>query len=77
MNSTNDITPQEGYDILINKKEKIIIKNYFTKIENNLFGYELTNYRIISVPDEINAGYFSLNNEYNKLNDNDNIGLDS
>ena len=77
MNSTNDITPQEGYDILINKKEKIIIENYFTKIENNLFGYELTNYRIISVPDEINAGYFSLNNAYNKLNDNDNIGLKS
>ena len=77
MNSTNDITPQEGYDILINKKETIIIKNYFTQIENNLFGYELVNYRIISVPDDVNAGYFSLNDAYNRLYNNDNIGLDS
>ena len=31
-NSTKDISPMEGYDILFNKKEKIIVNDYFGEI---------------------------------------------
>ena len=77
VNTTNDISPMEGYDILFNKKEKLTIKNYFGEIENNLFGYKIENIKIISVPDEKTAGYFSLNNQYNKLNIGDLITLEA
>ena len=76
-NSTKDISPMEGYDILFNKKEKIIVNDYFGEIENNLFGYIIENIRVISVPNEKLAGYFSLNNQYNKLNAGDLITLEA
>ena len=77
VNSTNDIDPIEGNDILMVKKEKIKINNYINTIENNIFGYELSGIRIISVPDEKSSGYFTLNYEYNKLKPDDTISISS
>ena len=78
VNSTKDIEPMEGNEILIIKKEKIKIGDYLNTIENNIFGYDFTNIKIISVPDEKNAGYFTLNNnrEY-KLKSEDIISITS
>ena len=78
MNTTKEITPLEGYDIIFKKKEKIIVKDYFTENENNLFGYTLDNFKIIEVPDENDCGFFTLQNQYlGKLNKGDLISTDS
>jgi len=66
VNSTIDINPLEGNNILIEKKEKIKLINYFGSIENNLFGYDFSVIKVISVPDEKNCGYFRSNID-NKL----------
>ena len=77
-NSTSDISPMEGYDILFKKQEKIEVNNYFTEIENNLFGYKYVHIKVVSVPNENKAGYFSLiNQQYGRLNKNDTIGINS
>ena len=77
VNATQDIDPKEGNEILIVKKEKIKIKNYFTEIENNIFGYDFNTIKIISVPDEKNSGYFTLNKEYGKLKEDNIISITS
>ena len=77
MNTTKDITPMEGYHILFYKKEKVVVNDYFSGIENNLFGYKYVNIRVIDVPDDKKAGYFTLNNEYSRLVKNDLIAIDS
>ena len=77
MNTTKEITPMEGYDILFKKEESIIVKDYFTEIENNLFGYYYEFIKIRSVPDEKNVGYFSLPNQFSSLNKDDLIAIDS
>jgi len=59
MNSTKDINSIEGNNILFEKKEKIKLNSYFNEIENNLFGYELSGIKVISVPDPTKVGYFS------------------
>ena len=68
VNSTNDMNPIEGNNILISKKEKIKLINYFGSIENNLFGYDFQKIKVISIPDEKNCGYFrsSINNKLKK-----------
>ena len=71
VNATDDIPPMEGHDILFNGEKKIIVKNYFSEIENNLFGYEISFIRVVDVPDKNKAGYFTLNNEYSNLLKND------
>ena len=70
INSTNDINPMEGNEILIVKKEKLKIKNYINGIENNLFGYELSGIKVISIPDEKYSGYFTINRN-TKINKDD------
>ena len=78
MNTTKEITPMEGYDILFVKKEKIIFKDYFSELENNLFGYNLDNFKIISVPDENDCGYFTLTNQYiGRIYKDDLVSVDS
>ena len=76
MNTTKEVSYMEGYDILFNKKEKIIVNDYFTDIENNLFGYVYENIRIISVPDGNKVGYFVLS-QSTRLYNNDLISIDS
>ena len=61
VNSTDDINPMEGNEILIVKKEKLILSNYIKEIENNLFGYEFSTVKVISVPDSKLSGYFTIN----------------
>ena len=77
MNSTKDITPMEGYNILFVQKEKVVVNDYFTGIENNLFGYQYEHIKIIDVPNDKKAGYFTLNNQYSRLGKNDLVGIDS
>ena len=79
MNLT-DIDPIEGSEILIEKKENIIIKKYikFDSIENNIFGYNISDkIMIISVPDENDAGTFTVGYYNSKLNKDDYIGINS
>ena len=73
VNSTSEVSPMEGNEILIVKNEKIKISNYLNTIENNLFGYEFSIINIISIPDEKAAGYFALNKQYSQLKPGDNI----
>ena len=73
INTTNEISPMEGNDLLIVKKQNIKLSNYFKTIENNLFGYQYSKINIISVPNEAASGYFTLNNQDNKLKPGDNI----
>jgi len=73
VNSTSEVSPMEGNEILIVKNEKIKISNYLNTIENNLFGYEFSIVNIISVPDEKAAGYFAINKQYSHLKPGDNI----
>ena len=76
INATNDVQPMDGYDILFKKNKKIIVKDYFTEIENNLFGYQLSNINVRSVPDKNKAGIFSIMNQYTgTLVNNDNITI--
>ena len=74
--NTTDISPSEGNEILIVKNEKIKVKDYIKTIENNIFGYEFSTIKVISVPDEKNAGYFSLG-YYNKLRKDDIITINA
>ena len=78
INATNDIQPMDGYDIIFKKKEKIIVRDYFTEIENNLFGYQISNINVRLVPDKDKAGIFSIINQYSgTLVNNDNITIDA
>ena len=77
VNSTKDIDPMEGNEILLVKKEKIKLSNYLNEIENNIFGYDFINIKVISVPDEKISGYFTLNNQQNKLKPEDIISKTS
>ena len=76
-NSTKDIDPMEGNDILIVKKQKIKISDYLNTIENNIFGYDITAIKVISVPDEKKAGQFTLNGQYGILKPNNIISINS
>ena len=77
INSTQDIDPMEGNEILIVKREKIKIYNYLNTIENNIFGYVFSGIQIISVPDEKVSGQFTLNTQYYILKENDIISTSS
>ena len=77
INSTKDIDPMEGNDILIVKKQKIKIYNYLNKIENNIFGYVFSGIKIISVPDAKLSGKFTLNSQYGTLKEDDIISISS
>ena len=70
VNSTDEVDPMEGNNILMVKKEKIRLSNYFGSIENNLFGYEFSEIKVISVPNEKNCGYFK-SSSYSKLKTDD------
>ena len=54
-----------------NSDSVIILKNYIKGIENNLFGYKFNGVRIISLPDETQAGYFINNKTNEKIKEND------
>ena len=72
VNTTEDISIEDGTYNLINKTNSIIINNYITGVENNLLGYEFIGVKIISLPDETKVGYFiniKNNNEKIKIND--------
>ena len=75
LNTTNEISPMEGNELLIVKKETIKISNYLNTIENNLFGYELSSIQVMSVPDEAKAGTFTLKNDNNKIKEGEKISI--
>ena len=75
INSTKEVEPFEGTEKIILKSEKIKINDYLNKIENNLFGYDFSIIQIISVPDENNSGFFTINK--NKLKPDDRITITS
>ena len=55
--NTTDVEPLEGNAIIVND-QKIKLENYYKPIENNIFGYIMTQSKVISVPDEKDAGFF-------------------
>ena len=78
VNTTEDISIEEGTNDLINNKSNIKINDYITGIENNLFGYELVGVKILSLPNENNIGYFMIiNNNNEKIKENDIIDINS
>ena len=78
VNTTEDISSEEGTNDLINNKKSIKLSDYITGIENNLFGYEFVGVKVLSLPDENKAGYFiNINNNNNKINLNELYDLNS
>jgi hypothetical protein len=78
VNTTEDISVEEGTKHLISYKKNIKISDYITGIENNLFGYDFIGVKISSLPDEDKAGYFiNLNNNKQKVKLNDIIDINS
>ena len=78
VNTTEDISVEEGTKNLINYKKNIKISNYITGVENNLFGYDFIGVKISSLPEEDKAGYFiNLNNNKEKIKINDIIDINS
>ena len=77
VNTTDDVSYEEGTNNLINNKENIIINKYIIGIENNLFGYEFLGVKILSLPDENEVGYFiNLKND-KKISVNEIIDINS
>lgn len=66
INTTDDVSAEEGTKNIITDNKKIKVKDYIKDIENNLFGYELEGVKILSLPDENKAGYFLNTNSNNK-----------
>ena len=78
VNTTDDISYEEGTKYLINNTKNIQVKKYISEIENNLFGYEFVGVKIISLPDENKVGYFiNLNNNSKKITLNEIININS
>ena len=76
INTTDDVSYEEGTNNLINNKENIKINDYINEIENNLFGYKFLGVKILSLPDENKAGYFiDINNNNQKIKINDIIDI--
>ena len=73
-------TVQENIDTKLkynNTNSKIILNDYISEIENNLFGYEFLGVKIISIPSEGDSGYFINNINGKKINVNDIIPRNS
>ena len=78
VNTTDDISYEEGTNYLINNKKNIKINDYISGIENNLFGYEFVGVKILSLPDENKIGYFiNANNNSKKIILNEIININS
>ena len=78
VNSTEDISYDEGTNNLIKNQKSIKINEYITGIENNLFGYEFLGVKILSLPDNNKAGYFiNINNNNRMINLNDILDINS
>ena len=78
VNSTEDVSYEEGTNNLIKNQKNIKINEYIIGIENNLFGYEFLWVKILSLPDNNKAGYFiNLKNNNKKINLDDTIDISS
>ena len=78
VNSTDDITSEQGTKELIKDKKNLKVNEYITGIENNLFGYDFIGVKILSLPEESKVGYFiNVNNKNERINLNDIIDINS
>ena len=78
INSVNNVSIEKGTLDLITYKRNIIISDYITEIENNIFGYEIEGVKILNIPDVYKVGGFlNLNNRSNLIKINDIISISS
>ena len=78
INATDDVDVEVGTRNIITNNVKIKVGNYIKDIENNLFGYTFEGVKILSLPVESKAGYFTIsNNNDKKVRLNDIIDIDS
>ena len=60
-----------------NTNSVIILRDYISEIENNLFGYKLIGIKMIEIPNRIKCGYF-INNDTNEIiNEGDIVNTDT
>ena len=60
-----------------NTNSVIILRDYISEIENNLFAYKLIGIKMIEIPNRIKCGYF-INNETNEIiNEGDIVNTDT
>ena len=78
MNSTKDVSLEEGTMNLITNGKNIKIKDYIYDIENNLFGYDIIGVQILDIPDPNTVGGFiNLYDENKLIKKNDIINIQS
>ena len=68
VNTTNDVSIEEGTRDLIDNKKSIKVSDYILEIENNLFGYDVIGVQILKIPDAQKVGGFlNLKDNYNLI----------
>ena len=55
----------------------IILENYITEMENNLFGYKFLGVKILKLPDPNKSGYFVNNKTNATINEGDIVSIDT